>query len=226
MAVKKEMKPIQIFEDLVVKLKNIYKEMYFFRYSFCVPGEDIPDSVVGDILCELEPQYKECVKALFDGIECIHIPSIGTLREVIKTYLENGESDLSNEAVREYLFSSEAVEKVTEKTEDSLKFVTRFEEFFNDSKRVWSCIGDNESLIETIYDKKGIFNFPIGKNGEEYVTIAKSMIPIITEKTVSNAFINVQESKEYEGLYEVLIDFKFTHFRMECVYTNIPLPFE
>ena len=63
MATKKEIRPSDIFEDLIVKLKNIYKDVYIFRHSFCVPGEESPDSVVGDLMCILEPKYKEAVEA-------------------------------------------------------------------------------------------------------------------------------------------------------------------
>ena len=238
MATKKEIRPSDIFEDLIVKLKNIYKDVYIFRHSFCVPGEESPESVVGDLMCILEPKYKEAVEALFPGVECIYISSVGDLREILKVYNNDPNSYYHHEETTNKMrgnkeniyFTGAVVVEKPEKIKDCLDFVTSFEERFNDEKRTWSCIGDNEELVKTIYTDKAIFNLPIEETKKEdgsyeYITIAKQLLPLITEKTISNAFINVMKSKDYPELYEVLIDFRFTHFQLEGFYNIIPIPF-
>lgn len=230
MAIKKEIKPSNIFEDLVVKLKNIYKDLYIFRHSFCVPGEGLPNSVVGDLMAILEPKYKEAVESLFPGVECIYVPSVGDLRDILKEY--NKDPNLfSQENVdsENKHFNGTVIEK-PEKAKDCLNFVTLFEGRFNDDKRTWSCIGNNEELITTIYTDKAIFNLPIEETKKEdgtceYITLAKQLLPMVTEKTITNVFINVMKSKEYPELYEVLVDFRFTHFQLEGFYNIIPIPF-
>lgn len=237
MSVKREIRPSEIFENLVVKLKNIYKEVYIFRHSFCVPGVDTPDSVVGDIMCILEPKYKESIVTLFPGVECLYIPSVGNLREALKEYHSDPEEmqaykDADKEdrenGIMSY-FCRTVIEK-PEKTSECLDFITLFENRFNADGLVWACISNNEELIKTIYEDKAIFNLPIEETQKEdgtveYITIAKQLLPLITEKNAENAFLNIKRSKDYPDLFEVMVDFRFTHFQLEAFYNVIPLPF-
>ena len=237
MAIKREIQPSEIFEDLIVKLKNIYKEVYIFRHTFCVPGVESPDSVVGDIECILEPKYREAVEKLFPGVECLYLPSVGKLRDNLKEYNSDPElmsqyhtADAEARERGEFSHFAGAVIEKPDKINDCLEFVTAFEERFNNDELVWTCISDNEELIKTIYTDKAIFNLPIEETKKEdgtmeYITIAKQLLPMITEKNATNAFLNVKRSKEYPDLYEVLIDFRFSHFQLEAFYNVIPLPF-
>lgn len=237
MSVKRVIQPSEIFEDLVVKLKNIYKDVYIFRHSFCVPGDETPESIVGDVECILEPRYKEAVVALFPDVECVYIPSVGDLREKLKEYHSDVElmceydniDNLARERGELSYFNGGVIEK-QDKVKYCLEFVTRFEQRFNEDGLVWTCISDNEELIKTIYNDKAIFNLPIEETRKddgtvEYITIAKQLLPMITEKNASNAFINIKRSTDYPDLYEVMIDFRFTHFQLEAFYNVIPLPF-
>lgn len=237
MATKREIQPSEIFEDLIVKLKNIYKDVYIFRHTFCVPGVDIPDSIVGEVECILEPKYKEAVEKLFSGVECLYIPSVGKLRDNLKEYHSDPEimsqyhdTDVEAKERGEFSYFAGAVIEKPDKINECLAFVSTFEERFNRDKLIWTCISSNEELIKTLYQDKSIFNLPIEETKKEdgtmeYITIAKQLLPMITEKNATNAFLNVRKSKDYPDLYEVLVDFRFSHFQLEAFYNVIPLPF-
>ena len=87
-------------------------------------------------------------------------------------------------------------------------------------------MGLNKDLIQSIYRDKRIFNMPIPKKSEDdkesYITIAKQLFPIVTEKTIDGAFMNLSMDEKYENLYVLLIDFLFTHFRFQAIYHFIP----
>ena len=228
MAVKKTASPTALFEDLLVKLKNVYKDFYIFRGKYCVPGEESPDSIVGDVICILEPKYQEAISSFLPKAECYHIPSIEELKNFVKNKnVETPDWYLNISELNE--FFEELLINKQDKAEYCLEEVTRFEEKFTNNECIWSCIGDNEELIKVIYEDKMIFNLPIAavtNDGEtEYITIAKQLLPLVTAKNISTAFMSVKKSKEFDSLYEVLIDFNFTHFRLEAIYNMIPLPF-
>ena len=91
---------------------------------------------------------------------------------------------------------------------------------------IWENMGLNKDLIQSIYRDKRIFNMPIPKKSEDdkesYITIAKQLFPIVTEKTIDGAFMNLSMDEKYENLYVLLIDFLFTHFRFQAIYHFIP----
>ena len=94
-----------------------------------------------------------------------------------------------------------------------------------DDSNVWSPISHIPDLITTLFDKKLIYLYQIDTDdGIEEISIAKQMFPMMTEKTAIDAYMIIRRSKEYDGLYDILIDFKHTHFRIQSVYHALATP--
>ena len=83
----------------------------------------------------------------------------------------------------------------------------------------------SEVLKEHEDDQKLIYLYQIDTDdGIEEISIAKQMFPMMTEKTAMDAYMIIRRSKEYDGLYDILIDFKHTHFRIQSVYHALATP--
>lgn len=214
-------------EDLLIKLQKIYNDFYIFRQMYCIPGiGEQPDSILGIIVCKLEPQYIDAVKLLMPNTECIYISSAKELREDLRIKTED------NKPLDFYPEESRYGNLVSVKDEDTgycYRCVTKMEERFL-MDRIWICIGEQKELLQTIYTDKKIFNLPIRsitkEDTNEYATIAKQLLPLITEKNSDTSFLSMMKLENDEDLYELLIDFHFTHFRMKARYHVIPIPKE
>ena len=274
MASKKVVHTFDLFYDLLVKLNNVFKDVYIIDHKYCIPGKETDTEALGDILCTLNEKYIQVLEKMnfsnqvyitnirlfkaelkedpsdYDVIKekitrlvkenkvtddkleklCYMLEADPTLEELYE-YLEI--PDDSGE-MKEYLTSTDRRDTINQyvlELEDSdilqkcrgmiSVFTTEFQK-----PVIWENMGLNKDLIQSIYRDKRIFNMPIPKKSEDdkesYITIAKQLFPIVTEKTIDGAFMNLSMDEKYENLYVLLIDFLFTHFRFQAIYHFIP----
>ena len=274
MASKKVVHTFDLFYDLLVKLNNVFKDVYIIDHKYCIPGKETDTEALGDILCTLNEKYIQVLEKMnfsnqvyitnirlfkaelkedpsdYDVIKekitrlvkenkvtddkleklCYILEADPTLEEVYE-YLEI--PDDSGE-MKEYLTSTDRRDTINQyvlELEDSdilqkcRGMISVFTAEFQ-KPVIWENMGLNKDLIQSIYRDKRIFNMPIPKKSEDdkesYITIAKQLFPIVTEKTIDGAFMNLSMDEKYENLYVLLIDFLFTHFRYQAIYHFIP----
>jgi hypothetical protein len=213
MAEKKEKAPIVHFEELLVKLQNIYSDMYIYKQKFCIPAVNSQENQLGPTICTLEQKYTDVLKAL-------EVPDIFYMNNVkeIRTQIKEGKFELS------YLRESHLVESADIETV-LVEMLGEIDSEIQDTSNIWVSIGSNEELMKCIYTDKMIYQFPMLHDGVELgsVTIAKQMLPLVTEKTAEKAFLCIKESKEFPELYQILFDYQFTHFKIQAMYHSLPI---
>lgn len=241
MAKTKKDATMTLVTDLFVKLSNLYNDAYVVKGSFIIAGEEPSTRILGSLMCNVETKYKDALKELVGEKPCFYIPSIPEtkkwLQGVTKDELEPTEE--IKEKVQEFI--KEVSDK--ELIEKQVQTISEFENKFYPTDLVegknpiywWSCLGENAELVETIFSLKRIFDYPIETKPENadtpqsektYMTISKQLLPLVTEKTVQDAYIGttgVRHGKDDE-LLEVMVDFRFSHFRMMIIYNLVVLP--
>lgn len=227
--------------DLFVKLSNLYKDAYIIRGSIVIPGNEVSERILGTLMCTLEPDYKEAFAAFGGDVGCLYVPSVVDMKKWLQEK-SSEELEPTAEIIEEATYYMTPV-IVEEKIAACVSQVEAIEERFNpvhgDKIRWWRCIGENQELIETIFGLKSIFNYPItippeelnGKEVQEtdtLITISKQLLPLVTEKNIRNAYIGTtgKRSEQDDELMEVLLDFRFSHFRMMIIYNIVVLPWE
>ena len=236
--------PLFALEDLVIKMKPVFHDCYIYSCSHVIPGKDIPDSIVGDICLVLKTQYESAVELVFGKQECLYIPDITTFRDIFSEFTDRMkesikiEDDISRkEAIVDLIteFENKALDKkliavmnfsAVERCKD---YIEKFHDIFY-ADHVWKCMGNEKEMIEEVFINKKIFNLPLKRivekgDSEEYITIAKQLLPLVTENTVDNLFVCAYRENEEEELYKFLVNFHFSHFQLQAIYDIIPLPF-
>ena len=228
--------------DIFVKLSNLYNDLYIVKNSFIIAGKNPSERILGPVMCVAETTYKDALKKLVGEKPCFYVVSIDDTKKWLKSVLESNELEPTEE-IREK--AKEYIKEVTSKDEIE-KCVNRISEFddrFNPVDLVsnehpvrwWSCLGENAELVETLFDLKGIFDYPIEtdpskadtpQSEKTYMTIAKQLLPLVTEKNIQNAYVGTTGIRhgDDDELLEVMLDFRFTHFRMMIIYNLVVLP--
>lgn len=225
--------------DLFVKLSNLYNDIYIIKNTFIVAGKNPSDKILGSLECVIEQKYQDALTALVGKTKCIYVESVVDTKKYLQGVANELEpTDEIKEKTKKYL-KEITDEKVIKKQLDT---ISAFDDRFNPSDiitrdcpvRWWSCIGDNAELIETVFELKSIFNLPIEvendtdetQTEETYVTIAKQLLPLVTETNINNAYIGTTGKRHGadNDLLEVMLDFRFTHFRMMIIYNIVVLP--
>ena len=86
----------------------------------------------------------------------------------------------------------------------------------------WRCLTEDfPDVTKTIYKDKHVFSIPVN-DGEDCINIGKSIIPILTEKTISNSEYCINYLDDL-SLYEVLIRYQHTHFKIYMQYFAVTM---
>lgn len=182
--------------------------------------------------------YPDEMNLFFDGMT--EIQDIED--EILENICYDLEVDLSAKEIIEKYNLPIDLEKIREKTKElavqkSMKeFINpltdpivkkrckeRLDSFFTDFEGnfVWEKLSDKKELIDTIFNQKRIYELKI-PNSDHYITVAKQLFPLVTEKNMEEAYICLSDNDEF-GLYTLRVDFMFTHFRIQAIYHCIPL---
>lgn len=227
---KKEKAPITLVRDLLVKLGNIYKDFYLYKGKYCIGGKKTEEDAFGTIVCTLESPYDTAMET-FVGKEELYYCEIKPFKDWIDSVIKEG-NPLIEDVIHTITFidilkiqrKKSIIEEIDEKISNVI-------ENFSENDVVWKNLGEYTDLVKTVFTDKQIFNLPVSKiiddlESNDYITISKQLLPVITDKTVGDSFIYLKKLQfESEELYEVYIDFLFTHFKMQCVYHVIPISF-
>ena len=217
---KKEKEPKEILRDLLVKLTRVFKkDMYIYKGKYCIAGPETDEEAIGVIVCTLEPQYEAVVKSeVIDKQDTNSQLILMNLTEA-KTAIDAG----IEIPIREVIFK-DTIEEVVSK-------VNEITEMFSVDGMEWKSLGDNPELIQAIFKEKLIFRMPIDvddnkfEENKEYISIASQMLPLITEKNIHGAYAHWELVEKEGDLCKFLINFAFTHFRLQAVYYVVILPF-
>jgi hypothetical protein len=211
--------------------------------TYVVAGENPSDRILGTALCIIEPDYRDALVSLLKGMkkECIYIKDITEIKKWMQELLDTNPNDydaLSDDTYKVCMenFIDEKVDK--DKVSVLMKKIETIEEKFAAcNSRWWSCIADNEEALQAIFGAKAIFDYPLAvphndTTENEYerigVSVSKQLLPLVDAKNVRHAYIGTNGTL-IEGapdIMEVMVDFRFTHFRMMIIYNVIVLPWE
>lgn len=269
MAKKKEVSHFDLFYDLLVKLNNVYKDVYIIDNKYCISGKETDEEALGDIVCVIDDKYRNAMNSLgFSG--SIFIENIRNLKSQMKeipdefelfmdklkslsskelpddkleslTYMLEADTpiedickeinlDIDMDVLKESFKESRKstiLKSMISPLEDeeildkSRKLIEVFNDNFSNPDIIWENMGTKDELIKSIYQDKRIFNMKI-PNENSYITIAKQLFPIVTEKNISGAFMNLRKDDEFDDLYILMIDFVFSHFRFQAIYHSVP----
>lgn len=228
--------------DLFVKLSNLYNDAYIVKNAFIIAGKNPSERILGPLMCVAEAKYKDAFKELMGEKPCFYIPSIVDTKKWLQSVVAANELEPTEEIKEK---SKQYVKEITDKDEieKCVNTISEFDDRFNPVDLVsnehpvrwWSCLGENAELVETVFDLKGIFDYPIETNPstadtpqseKTYMTIAKQLLPMVTEKNIQNAYVGTTGIRhgDDDELLEVMVDFRFTHFRMMIIYNLVILP--
>lgn len=262
MKVRKKDRPLVRTADLMVKLTKLYNDIYIVRGRMIVAGFNPPDRILGTVMCTLKPEYEEALAEIISVSDLVYVADITETKKWLqeKSDVEEITDEIKEEAKKFFVKNEDKkeIERIRQKIED-------FEEKFNpmDANKVrwWNCLSECEAMLESIFERKTIFDYPISipkaledvdektiiqqkteiESGNEMiseavtkeedgtikatVTMSTQLLPLITEKTVNNAYIGTAGLMEgQKDILEVLLDFHFELFRMMIVYRVIIVP--
>lgn len=211
---KKERSPIELLEELVVKFGQVFSsDMYIYKRKKCIPGNETSENLLGDIILTLEGKWENVLTEL--GIpDIFYIGNIKEFRAKFKDKTITME-ELHTSGDHDPSIESVLLEKITEIETEHMN-----------EENVWKHLVEIPDFMETIFDKKLIYLYQIPHDDGtvEEISLAKQMFPMMTEKTAIDTFILIKESKDYDGLYDILVDFTHTHFRIQSVYHALATP--
>lgn len=234
---------LNLVRDMFVKLSNLFNDCYVCNMTYVVAGENPSDRILGTALCIIEPEYRDALIGLLKGVkkECIYAKDISEIKKWLQELLDNNPDDyevLSDDTYK--LCMEDFINDIddAERVKSLKKNIESIEEKFAAcNSRWWSCIADNEGALQAIFGAKAIFDYPLAvpnndtiENGHDKigVSVSKQLLPLVNEKNVRHAYIGTN-GKTIEGapdIMEVMVDFRFTHFRMMLIYNVIVLPWE
>ncbi len=212
---KTEKSPIDLLEELVVKFGQVFSsDMYIYKRKKCIPGTESSENLLGDVMLTLEGKWEDVLTEL----EIPDIFYIGNVKEFRAKFKDH---TISMEDLHVECNSHDpSIESVI------IEKITTIETEHTKEENIWKHLIDVPNFLETIFDKKLIYLYPIEyEDGTvEEVSLAKQMFPMMTEKTACDTYIMIKKSEDYDGLYDILVDFMHTHFRIQSVYHALATP--
>jgi hypothetical protein len=234
---------LNLSRDLFVKLSNLFNDCYIVNMTYVVAGENPSDRILGTALCIIEPTYRDALVSLLKGMkkDCIYVKDITEIKKWMQNLLDESPDDyevLSDDTYKLCLEDFIKDDITVEQGKELKKQIETIEEkFASCNSRWWSCIADNEEALQAIFASKAIFDYPLAVPNNDTtesetekigVSVSKQLLPLVDQKNVRHAYIGTNGTL-IEGapdIMEVMVDFRFTHFRMMLLYNVIVLPWE
>lgn len=193
----------EILRELIVKLKPVFvKDAYVYKNKYVIGGTKSFFEVPGAYLCILNDKYSEAFEELYPNADLIFI------RDLIKF-----KDDLSYGVVLEDL------SKKTEISEKVSDFLKRIDEVDIDN----SLVESNPNIIDVIFDKKN--NYILNCEDDDFgIVLGKACFPLVTAKTMEKILYKlIEPDDKEEGLYNLYMQYNFTHFQLFMLYNAIPM---
>lgn len=224
----KKNSPVMMTLDLFVKLGNILDDCFFLKLgeNMYISPKTHSEKVYGNVLCNLTSGYVRAIEAFFDEVpECFYT-DITTTKNWLKGLTELiPNDDIKEDAKKYFVESSSSKEEVIEYSrgiENSF--------FPTDKELKWLCLGNDEWLVNEIFEEKRIIEIPISRlsGGDEknLLTISKYILPMVTVKTADKCFITCPGYGADETVIEILVLYDFTHFKLMSSYIAVTLLWE
>ena len=212
---KKEKSPVELVKELVIKFGQIFStDMYIYKRKYCIPGVESKDDLLGDIVCTLPEKWENVLSEL-------EVPDIFFIKDIkgFRAKFSDKDNTLELEDFRKGV-NDPSIESML------LEDISSISKEHGDERNVWTQIPKIPDIMKTIYVDKLIYLYTIKNDdgSEEEISLAKQMFPLMTEKTADDAYIMIRKSDEFDALYTILVDFNFSHFRVQCIYHALPTP--
>lgn len=212
---KKEKSPVELVKELVIKFGQIFStDMYIYKRKYCIPGVESKDDLLGDIVCTLPEKWENVLSEL-------EVPDIFFIKDIkgFRAKFSDKDNTLELEDFRKGV-NDPSIESML------LEDISSISKEHGDERNVWTQIPKIPDIMKTIYVDKLIYLYTIKNDdgSEEEISLAKQMFPLMTEKTADDAYIMIRKSDEFDTLYTILVDFNFSHFRVQCIYHALPTP--
>ena len=212
---KKEKSPVELVKELVIKFGQIFStDMYIYKRKYCIPGVESKDDLLGDIVCTLPEKWENVLSEL-------EVPDIFFIKDIkgFRAKFSDKDNTLELEDFRKGV-NDPSIESML------LEDISSISKEHGDERNVWTQIPKIPDIMKTIYVDKLIYLYTIKNDdgSEEEISLAKQMFPLMTEKTADDVYIMIRKSDEFDTLYTILVDFNFSHFRVQCIYHALPTP--
>lgn len=226
MGKKKEKTSDEKVMDFLTKIKNVFNKDILIKDNYYVFAGNISnESIYGDIICYIEPEYKLAIEEFLGVHDIIKISDIVKLKK-----LYTGDSDSSDDDTEEtedtsnisdWHFLIEYFDKDNDIYQELNKLQERVEKTFN-SITDWKAFTKYPvEMMETIFSDNSYIEFRESSD-MPYVVLGKKLFPLVTLKNMENLFFKTVELKE-NGLNAFCVDFSFTHFRVHMIYYFLAL---
>lgn len=200
----------KLVRDLMVKIKPVYlKDIFIIKNKYLISGESSKLLTAGRFLCILTEKYEEALREITDTKE----DDIIYISDIVE--------------IKDFLDEEKFEFKIIDKTNEDYNKIMNDKSLIPLMERVdtiedWRCFTEDfPDIAKTIYKDNHVFSLPIN-NGKYCINIGKSIIPILTEKTISNSEYCINYL-DHLSLYEVIIRYQHTHFKIYMQYFAVTM---
>lgn len=222
--------------EFLVKIKNVFNKDIFIKDNYCIfAGRHSNDSIYGDVICYLEPEYKIAIEDFFGIHDLIKIEDVVLVKKLLagdgdeieeesEEPLPEKKVDLTKVCDLDTLIEQKLVEFMekdnpTYSQLDELQ--KRITETFNQVEEWKSFTKYPIELLETVFSNNSYIEFRESAD-MPYVTLGKKLFPLVTLKNMENLYFKTVPL-EQSGLNAFCVNFSFSHFRVDMIYYFLAL---
>lgn len=185
------------FNELLTKLSNVFKkDMYIYKYKFCIAGNDSDAETEGSFICTLNEEYADLIKSLYKDKEYIFFSDVKKAKKEPETYITSINDDFSQHIIKKKF---DSLNKVISKSNG------------------WEELKLSEDDVNEIFFERKLF--PLFKDDKTKATfdLAKSAFPIISEKNINEYVImyNYLGTDEEDNISSLLFSYSLEWFKVD-----------
>lgn len=224
MGKKKEKTADEKVMDFLTKIKNVFnKDIYIKDNYYVFAGKSSNDSIYGDIICYLEPEYKLAIEEFLGIHDLIKISDIVLMKKLYTGSSDDDTEESTSEGIKDISWDSliEYYEKDNVEYAELEKIQTRINDIVTGVAEWKSFTKYPMELLETVFSDNSYIEFRESSD-MPYVVLGKKLFPLVTLKNMENLSFKTVELKD-KGLNAFCVNFSFTHFRVQMIYYFLAL---